>query len=744
MLNLNKNKYFKSQIIKFDRNELNITNSDYNLIQDIKNKIRSYVNEKGNSKEINLLEKAFTEVEEYHASQFRKSGQPVIIHLLRVAYKVCQVGLDVPTVIAAILHDIVEDTSKTKDDIEKQFSPWYAKIVEGLTKVKYSEKDIQSKKTNKEATYQRMLSALSWDVRVLFIKMFDRLDNIRDMDCMPKDKKRRISRETLDIYVPIAKRLGLTDLSLEQTELCFMNLYPTRYKKTIKAFEKLKKERIPVIKIMLDRIKKSLIKANLKFHLLQPILIHPSSKVYDPSPLEKVLDHFQIVVFNAPNCYLALGVLHIEFSAVPLQIRDYISNPKWNGYKGIQTELNLNGERIEIEIISLEMREANKNGILSQWEDDTEKLGHYYKNYLKQLNEIADAEELRMADILNYSQTDQIQVFTPEGDLFALPKGATVLDFAYYIHSDLGNQCVGGLINPSLETSKNTNIRVPRERKLFHGECIKVLTNPAVRPSREWFDQSITPKSQIQVRRSLNFQTSTRANGLGRDILSRELKSFGENLDNWLKKPLVKYALKKEHFTEKKFFQNIGLRKLNLNSFLKKYKLVDYENISRLKKLIKGLPWYIFGSQNPRYLIENPNDPLLKMANCCKPIPEDKIVGFVNKNMEIEIHRNHCSLFGKLQKSHSKSEKPLEVNWHLSKFEIKGHTLKIEVFDGKGIIFKITKIIKAANVAIEHSESKSLPNNRASILIRLEPIKWAVYHKIMEGLRQLKFIQSIT
>ena len=205
-----------------------VSTEDLKQIRQLKKQIRAYVRNHGTAAEIKLLQKAFREIEEYHAPQMRLSGQPAIIHLLRVASQICHVGLDAPTVIAALLHDAVEDTPITKRHIEEEYSPWYARIVEGLTKVHYTENDIRQSQTNQEATYQRMLSALAWDVRVLFIKMFDRLDNMRDMDAMPRHKKRRISRETLDIYVPMARRLGLTEISLEHTELCFRNLYPKR------------------------------------------------------------------------------------------------------------------------------------------------------------------------------------------------------------------------------------------------------------------------------------------------------------------------------------------------------------------------------------------------------------------------------------------------------------------------------------------------------------------------------------
>ena len=240
------------------------------------------------------------------------------------------------------------------------------------------------------------------------------------------------------------------------------------------------------------------------------------------------------------------------------------------------------------------MKESNRNGILAHWNERTSELEDYYRTYLEQLDQIADAEELRMADVLNYAQTEQLQVFSPKGDVFALPKGATVLDFAYYIHTDLGNHCIGALVNPSWETHKNTNLRVPRERQLFHGECLKILTDPGVRPSREWVDQTVTAKSHVQIRRAVNLQNASRARRLGRDILVKELEEYGERHDDWFSKDAVQQALIDENLTENKFLQELGLRKRLVRPFLKKYQLVDFDKIGRLRQLMHGRPWYLF------------------------------------------------------------------------------------------------------------------------------------------------------
>jgi len=231
---------------------------------------------------------------------------------------------------------------------------------------------------------------------------------------------------------------------------------------------------------------------------------------------------------------------------------------------------------------------------------------------------------------------------------------------------------------------------------------------------------------------------------LGRDILVKNWRVWRRRNDDWFSKDAVQQALIDENLTENKFLQELGLRKRLVRPFLKKYQLVDFDKIGRLRQLMQGRPWYLFGTQHPRYLIENPEDPLLKMAICCQPIPGDKIVAFVNREMEIEIHRNFCEIFSERRNEQAADDTLLEVDWNLEKKELKKHTLNIQARDGKGILLKIIKIISAADVAIENTDSHSLPGNLASIKISLEPVNWQTFHRIMEGLRPLKFINRIS
>ena len=623
--------------------QTNISVSDKALITDLDKQIRSYVNEYGTHKDSELLDQAISDIGHYHENQKRKSGQPFIIHPLRVASYICRAGLDAPTVVAALLHDIIEDTSITHDDIYERYGSWYADIVTGLTKIKKTESPKNLTVDNLDATYQRMLKTMVQDVRALFIKLFDRLDNMRDMNAMPRNKQRRISLETLNIYVPIAERLGLTQICQEHTELCFKLLYPKRYQKTLIEIDELKKDRSSTINVMKDSLQINLEKQKLFYHNIVPLYVHPSSRILESGPIDHILEGFRIVVKTSLDCFQALGIIHTSYYVIPLKIRDYISNPLWNGYEGIRTELRIEGEQTSIEIVSEKMLTKNQYGIMAHWSGSPTELADYYRIYLSQLDQMAGDKDVRMLDVMSYVQSDQVQVYSPEGDMLVFPQGSTVLDFAYGIHTELGNHCIGALVNPS--SVGTTKKRVPRERQLFTGETLQVITDPGVHPKDEWLKQVKTAKSRSQIKRSVEQQKVINARNSGRTLLERKLREKGVklSLEKWIKSSVVKSAMKAENITANQFFQEIGLQKRPLQQFLRKYKLLHFESKGGLKEMISPDFWgKIFGGDKNIFLIDDVQNPLIRLAHCCFPIPGDKILGFIHDDKEIEIHLADC------------------------------------------------------------------------------------------------------
>jgi guanosine-3',5'-bis(diphosphate) 3'-pyrophosphohydrolase len=724
--------------------QTNILASDEALITDLEKQIRSYVQEYGTCKDSELLDQAISDIRQHHEYQQRKSGQPFIIHPMRVASYICRAGLDAPTVVAALLHDIIEDTSITHDDIHERYGSWYADIVTGLTKIKNPNSPKNVTADNLDATYHRMLKTMVQDVRALFIKLFDRLDNMRDMDAMPRDKQRRISLETLNIYVPIAERLGLSQICQEHTELCFKLLYPKRYQKTLIEIDELKKDRISTIMVMKDSLQNNLDKQISAYQNVEPLYVHPASRIQESGPIDHILEGFRIVVKNSIACFQALGVVHTNYHVIPLKIRDYISNPLWNGYEGIQTEIRIEGEQTCIEIVSEEMLTKNQYGIMAHWSGSPTELADYYRIYLSQLDQMAGDKEVRMLDVLSYVQSDQVQVYSPKGDMLVFTQGATVLDFAYGIHTELGNHCIGALVNPS--SLGPTKKRVPRDRQLFTGEALQIITDPGVHPKEEWLKQVKTAKSRAQIKRAVEHQKIIIARNSGRALLERKFRENAKEIsvEKWIKSTAVKAALKAEHLSANKFFQEIGLQKRSLQKFLRKYNLLHFESTGRLKEMMSPEFWgNIFGGDKNIFLIDDVQNPLIKLASCCFPIPGDKISGFIHNDKEIEIHLADCQNTINNKKLAQSKITPVNVSWKISKKISSTHIIHLHVIDGTGILFQITKIIKDAGVAIIESSSASKNKKDADIRIKLESVTWPVFHKIVDKLRPLKFVKKI-
>ncbi len=704
-------------------------------IQRLQEDIREYLRSQNNGEELLKLEYAFEDIITHHSHQIRKSGEPMLIHPLRVAWSICEAGLDPPTIIVALLHDLIEDTEITKDQIRARYGEWYAYMVDGLTKIIQPHNPKGRTQSNLEATYHKMLSTMVKDVRILFIKLFDRLDNMRDMDPMPRHKQRRISHETYNVYVPLAKRMGLEKISQEYTELCFKYLYPNRYEKTIEKLQNLKKERQSAIQEMCDLLCQTLINSKLPHVDVDPIFVHPEAYI-QKLEVDKILEGFRILVENTTATYKVLGVLHTGFRAVPLKIRDFISNPRWDGYKGLQTEIIVEGEVTFIEIASREMHALNWHGIMASWKGTPSELAEYYRVYLEQIDHIVGEKEPRMEDVLRYSQAEQIQIFTPQGEILFFPKGATVLDFAYHIHSDLGNTCIGAIVSASRgDTSHVEGKRVPRERELFDGESVRILTDSSIKPHRDWLAHIITAKSKIGIQRALRIQNTIRSRQVWETPLRRELRELGEDADQFIASPGFQGALAQDDLTFDEFLEGIGNKKIHVRRFLKKYHLISQGKLDRRSWQMRFLNPF-FNSNLPKFLIEDVKDPFLRFALCCTPLPGDRVLGRLTEEQDLEIHRVNCSQI-------KEEEHPISAGWALLEDD-KPKTRRIHLIaiDQPGVLYKITKIIKNIGVGILDIQS-GLTENDASINIRLEPTVLESYHKILIQLRSLKFIKKI-
>ncbi|MBF0238316.1 MAG: bifunctional (p)ppGpp synthetase/guanosine-3',5'-bis(diphosphate) 3'-pyrophosphohydrolase [SAR324 cluster bacterium] len=707
------------------------------MVHELKHNIRVYVSCNSSDEERQLLEYAMEDIEHYHGGQLRKSGDPVIIHPLRVAWAICRAGLDAPTVISSLLHDIIEDTEITREDITKRYGEWYAYIVDGLTKIKYSKDSHGKQSSNLEATYQKILITAVKDVRALLIKLFDRLDNMRDLSFLSRAKQRRISRETMNIYVPMARRLGLEELSREHTELAFSYLYPRRYRQVLRDIDDLMRQRDPAIHDMRNSLLELL--NNYKIHdtEIQIIYEHPSSYICKAGRVSKILGGFRVLVAEPMMGYQVLGVLHTNFKAVPLKIRDFISNPRWNGYQALQTEIDLFGELVWIEITSREMHGLNQHGIMAHWKGSHAALAEYYQNYLQQLEDLTGDSDIRMNDVLQFASTEQIHVYTPKGDMLTFPKDVTVLDFAYYIHTDLGNTCAGAIINPTpfARVNQATPKRVSIDRKLLNGEQIQIVKDPTIRPSRAWLEQVFTPRAKMQIKRAINAEKMGRAKMLGQELVSQDLKLFGVDYDEFFTSEEFTNALRIEHLSLEKLLIDVGLRKRKIRDFLKNHELVSQQKLERRERMER---LFLFKTQG-MLMIRDLDDILFQFAACCSPVPGDKIIGFVTEQQEVEIHRNVCPDLKAIAQ-----EALIAVGWDLPEDYVCAFKLLLLTKDAPGTLYRITKVINDAGISIFDSASYGVDRGNAEILISLEPALWRTSYKIIERLRNMKGVQKVS
>jgi GTP pyrophosphokinase len=680
---------------------------------------------------IGLLEQAFQDAEYYHRGQFRKSGEPAIIHPFRVALLVAEAGLDVESAIVALLHDLIEDTEVTKDALRERYGDWLAEVVDGLTKA--------PRPTNggprggaELATYRKLLFSTIRDIRTLLVKIFDRLDNMRDLSHLDRRRQRRISMETFLVYVPFAQRMGLQDIADELTTLCFRFQYPKRFADVLSRLKsQIQAEQVKVgeIKTILDS---ALAVLDLAFYRVEPKYHQVSEAILEIRPPARALRQFQITVPNPRDCYVALGALHMTCRAVPNSIRDFISNPKPNRHQGLESRIFVGEEAVAIAITSKDMEMVNRRGILAQWKGGYEELSRYYQTYLELIDQINGDDDLRMEDVLRYAQMETLQTFTPKGERLNLPQGSSVLDFAYAIHSDLGNRCDGALVSGR---------RVSRFAELRDGDMVSVLTSESVQPATEWLDHVRTTRARINLRRTLRALSLQRAQEVGKELFEAELERLGEEATRLMARPEFEQALKARKLGLTQFYQQVGTRRLNLRPFLLEHGLVPAKKVKRResweRSLLRRYLIPAFGGRDPELKVRYAEDAFVQMARCCFPLYGDSIVG-VQKEHGITIHRSGCGMLEQVD-----AASVIAVGWDADAGK-SAHRLIVTAADRSGVIYKIGKVMHAFSVSIHDiTTRRDIPAGIATITLDIEPVTAKVYQKIVAGLRGIKEVRTV-
>ena len=638
--------------------------------------------------DIERIEEAYRFGGKAHEGQYRDSGEPYISHPLAVAGILADWHLDPQALMAALLHDVMEDTKVSKAEISRQFGKPVAELVDGLSKLDKIE--FQSQQDAQAENFRKMLLAMARDVRVILIKLADRLHNMRTLGAVPPAKRRRVSRETLEIYAPIANRLGLNGLYQEMQELAFSHLHPLRYRVLAKATKAARGNRRQVVNKILEEIKLRLPEAGIKAEVTgrEKHLYSIYKKMLEKNlSFSQVLDiyGFRVVVEDASACYLTLGALHGLYKPVPGKFKDYIAIPKVNGYQALHTTLiGPFGTPVEIQIRTRDMHRVAEAGVASHWlyktsDASLNELQHKTHSWLQSLLDI-QSESGDAAEFLEHIKVDlfpdEVYVFTPKGKIMALPRGATAVDFAYAVHTQVGNRCVATKINHE---------PAPLRTELKNGDRVEIITAAHANPNPAWLHYVKTGKARSHIRHFLKTAHYEESAQLGERLLNQALRAINTDLleigrERWEK--LLRDITAK---SRPELFADIGLGK-RLASVVARRLLAASE---RTLAEVNAGPIVIRGSEGMA----------VQFAKCCRPIPGDPIIGSIKKGQGIVVHTHDCPTAAR---SRTDPDKWVDVEWAPEVARSFDVGIRLTVMNQRGVLAKVAGAIAAAGANIDN------------------------------------------
>ncbi len=682
--------------------------------------------------EMTRLETAYNFSKAAHTGQFRDSGDPYISHPLAVANILAELHLDSQALTAALLHDVMEDTSVTKAEISNKFGKPVAELVDGVSKLERIEFA-----TNEQAqaeNFRKMLLAMARDVRVMLIKLADRLHNMRTLAALPPEKQKRVARETMEIYAPIANRLGLNAVYQELEDLSFSFLNPMRSRVLSKALKAARGNRREVVSKVADAIKKRLQQDGIDavVHGREKHL-HSIYRKMDEKHLSfaKVLDvfGFRIIVKDVPSCYLVLGALHGLYKPIPGKFKDYIAIPKANGYQSLHTTVfGPFSSPIEVQIRTQEMHKIAEAGVASHWLykssdatlNDLQKKTHQWLQSLLEMQS-GGGDSIEFLEHLKFDlYPDEVYAFTPKGKIFPLPRGATAVDFAYAVHTDIGNRCVAVKINDEL---------MPLRTELRNGDRVEIVTASHAKPNPLWLNYVITGRARSHIRHFLRTVQSQESAQLGERLLNQALGSFKSNVGeikdaHWDK--LVKDIGAKSKLD---ILADIGLGK-RLSVVVARRLLARAEGAGEERK--SGAPVVIRGSEGIA----------VQFAQCCKPIPGDPIIGLINKGQGMAIHTHDCPVIGKMR---ADPDKVFDVEWAPDTKKLFDVSIRLVTVNERGVLAKVAAEIAEANSNIDNVAVDPAEGDRyATMQFTLQVANRVHLAQIMRALRRIPQVIRLT
>ena len=686
-------------------------------------------------REIDKVWEAYRFSEKAHSGQKRRSGEAYISHPVSVACIAARFHLDSQSIQAALLHDVVEDTESTELEIETKFGKQVSTLVTGLSKL--DKVEFQDANEAQAENFRKMLLAMTQDVRVMLIKLSDRLHNMQTIQSLDERKKIRIAQETIDIYAPIANRLGLNNLYQELEDLCFEVLHPVRYKTIQKAIKASRGNRKEVIEKISNEISHKLnsvkTKAEITGREKNPASIH-RKMLEDQTGFNQINDiyAFRIIVNDINDCYLTLGTLHSLYNPIPGKFKDYIAIPKANGYQSLHsTLLGPFGVPVEIQIRTKNMHQLAEAGVAAHWLYKTKDA------HVTDLQQKTNQWLKRMLDIQNDSSNsleflehlkvdlfpDEVYVFSPDGKIFALPKNSSSIDFAYAVHSDVGNKAVSAKINQML---------VPLRTRLSTGDHVEIITSTLAKPNPTWLNFVITGKARSQIRNYLRSAESKDLIFLGEKMLNNALNAFHIHPTAIKKKHWNKLILDYHVESKHEILMDIALgKKVNVMVAHQLTNLMD--GVTSNKKQTKMLDVIT---------IKGSDDMAIQLASCCHPIPGDPILGYINKEKGLVIHTHDCKIVNELSLDH---DRWVDVEWEPESEKLFNVRLSVLVVNERGMLGKIASVIADTESNIDNVSLQDMDGSPFATLNFLVQVRHRQHlAELIRNLRKITKVNKIT
>ena len=691
---------------------------------------------------------AYHVAKEAHKNQFRKSGEPYIIHPVQIAYIASELSMDSVAICAGLLHDVIEDTPYTYDDIVTLFGPTVAEIVEGVTKLKKIKyRDHQEEQVE---NLRKMFFAMSKDIRVVIIKLIDRLHNMRTLNFQPREKQLSIAKETLDVYAPLAHRLGISKIKSELEDLSLKYLDPIAYEEIAESINQKKSEREAFVADIIDTLKKRLEASGIKCEVTGRAKHFYSifRKMYAQNKtIDEIYDLFavRVIVNTVAECYAVLGMVHEMYTPLPLRFKDYIAMPKPNMYQSLHTTVvGTDGTPFEIQIRTWEMHKVAQEGIAAHWKykegksgaDSMDKELEWVRKLMETQENIMDADVF-MNSLRIDMFSDQVFAFTPQGKVIPLPNGSTAIDFAFAIHTQVGSKMVGAKANGKI---------VPNTYKLQNGDIIEILTSPQAKgPSRDWLKIVKTSQARSKINQWLKKECREENIVHGKNMLEREAKRINIPLPSLLRDEWLQPMYRKYTFSAlDDLYASVGYGGLSAQKVVmhlrdefvreRKKNVPETKTTHTLRKKTNTIGVEVKGIDNC----------LVRLSKCCNPVPGDDIVGFITKGRGVSVHRADCPNIQPEVLSDEDKNRFIKVSWTGGNSSAYVATLRVEAEDSPGMMMRITTVLAELNLNCTAINARTLKNKTSVMTFGLEISDTEQLKKAKLKISQLPGVMSVT